>query len=52
MMTEACAGFRAFAEGSKEAGREIDFVALRQALAKGAPWTPDLIDNLMPHARN
>ncbi len=50
MMTEARAGFRAFNEGTKE-DREIDFVALRQALAVGAPWTPDLTESLMPAAR-
>jgi len=51
MMTEARAGFRAFNEGNKETGREIDFVALRQALAKGAPWTPELTESLMPRAK-
>ncbi|HEY5599027.1 MAG TPA: 6-oxocyclohex-1-ene-1-carbonyl-CoA hydratase [Kiloniellales bacterium] len=50
MMTEARTGFRAFNEGSKEFGREIDFIALRQALAKGTPWTPELIESLMPRA--
>ncbi|ARJ65707.1 6-oxocyclohex-1-ene-1-carbonyl-CoA hydrolase [Magnetospirillum sp. ME-1] len=49
MMTEARTGFRAFNEGPKE-DREIDFVALRQALAKGAPWTPELIESLIPKA--
>lgn len=48
MMNEARAGFRAFNEGNREAGREIDFVALRRALARGVPWTPELIDSLMP----
>ena len=48
MMTEAMTGFRAFNEGTKETGREIDFIALRQALAKGAPWTPELVESLMP----
>jgi 6-oxo-cyclohex-1-ene-carbonyl-CoA hydrolase len=42
MMTEARAGFVAFNEGTKELGREIDFVALRQALAAGEPWTEEL----------
>ncbi len=51
MMTEARAGFRAFNEGTRETGREIDFVALRQALAKGAPWTPELVDSLMPRKK-
>ena len=50
MMNEARTGFRAFNEGTRESGREIDFVALRQALAKGAPWSPDLIESLMPGA--
>ncbi len=50
MMNEARTGFRAFNEGSKETGREIDFVKLRQALAVGTPWTPELIDSLMPGA--
>jgi 6-oxo-cyclohex-1-ene-carbonyl-CoA hydrolase len=50
MMTEANAGFRAFNEGTKE-DREIDFVALRQALAAGTPWSPSLIDSLLPSAR-
>ncbi len=48
MMTEARTGFRAFNEGNKETGREIDFVKLRQGLAKGVPWTEELIDSLMP----
>jgi 6-oxo-cyclohex-1-ene-carbonyl-CoA hydrolase len=51
MMTEARAGFRAFNEGTKETGREIDFVKLRQALAKGAPWTDQLTSSVMPGAR-
>ena len=50
MMNEANAGFRAFNEGTKETGREIDFVQLRQALALGTPWTPELIDSLIPGA--
>jgi len=50
MMTEARAGFRAFNEGTKE-DREIDFIALRQALAVGAPWTPELTESLLPAAR-
>jgi len=50
MMTEARTGFRAFNEGTRETGREIDFVKLRQALAVGTPWTPELIESLMPGA--
>jgi 6-oxo-cyclohex-1-ene-carbonyl-CoA hydrolase len=52
MMTEARTGFRAFNEGTRETGREIDFVELRQALAKGTPWTRDLTDSLMPGNKN
>jgi len=51
MMNEARTGFRAFNEGTKETGREIDFVKLRQGLAKGTPWTEDLIESLMPAAK-
>ncbi len=50
MMTEARAGFRAFNEGTKES-REVDFVALRQALAQGTPWTDELTEFLLPRAR-
>ncbi|MBL6958117.1 MAG: 6-oxocyclohex-1-ene-1-carbonyl-CoA hydratase [Rhodospirillales bacterium] len=52
MMNEARTGFRAFNEGTKETGREIDFVALRQALAQGTPWTEELIDSLMPGVKD
>jgi len=51
MMTEANAGFRAFNEGNRELGREVDFVALRRELAEGQKWTPEYIDSLMPGAR-
>jgi len=50
MMTEARTGFRAFNEGTKDE-READFVALRQALARGTPWSPDLVESLLPAAR-
>jgi 6-oxo-cyclohex-1-ene-carbonyl-CoA hydrolase len=50
MMTEARAGFRAFNEGTKES-REVDFVALRQALARGQAWDEAFTDRLMPAAR-
>jgi 6-oxo-cyclohex-1-ene-carbonyl-CoA hydrolase len=49
MMAEARAGFRAFHEGPRE-HREIDFIALRRALADGAPWSEALIESLIPHA--
>jgi len=35
-----------------EIGREIDFVALRQALAKGAPWSEELVESLIPKAQD
>lgn len=47
MMTEAKAGFRAFNEGPKN-NREVDFIKLRRALAKAAPWTDELIADIMP----
>jgi 6-oxo-cyclohex-1-ene-carbonyl-CoA hydrolase len=50
MMTEARLGFQAFNEGAKD-DREADFVGLRQALAKGTPWTPELSESLMPASR-
>ncbi len=50
MMNEARTGFRAFNEGTRETGREVDFVKLRQGLAQGVPWTVELIDSLMPGA--
>jgi 6-oxocyclohex-1-ene-carbonyl-CoA hydrolase len=51
MMTEARAGFRAFNEGTKETGREVDFVALRRALAANTPWSDELTDSIQPKAR-
>ncbi len=50
MMTEARAGFRAFNEGTKES-REIDFVALRQALARGERWNEEFTERLLPANR-
>jgi 6-oxo-cyclohex-1-ene-carbonyl-CoA hydrolase len=50
MMTEAHAGFRAFNEGNRDVGREVDIIALRQALAAGTPWTAELIASLIPGA--
>ena len=51
MMTEARAGFRAFNEGTKETGREVDFVKLRRALAANTPWSDELINSIQPKAR-
>jgi 6-oxo-cyclohex-1-ene-carbonyl-CoA hydrolase len=50
MMTEGRAGFRAFNEGTKES-REVDFVAMRQALARGQGWNESFTDSLMPGRR-
>lgn len=47
MMTEAKAGFRAFNEGPK-GNRELDFVKLRQLLAKGEKWSDVLIEKVLP----
>jgi 6-oxo-cyclohex-1-ene-carbonyl-CoA hydrolase len=51
MMTEARAGFRAFNEGTRETGREVDFVALRRALAANTPWSDNLTQSIQPRAR-
>jgi 6-oxo-cyclohex-1-ene-carbonyl-CoA hydrolase len=48
MMTEARAGFRAFNEGTRETGREVDFIALRRALAANTPWSDELTENIQP----
>jgi 6-oxo-cyclohex-1-ene-carbonyl-CoA hydrolase len=50
MMTEARAGFRAFNEGTKD-DREVDFVAVRRAIAAGEGWTDALTDRVLPAAR-
>jgi 6-oxo-cyclohex-1-ene-carbonyl-CoA hydrolase len=50
MMTEGRAGFRAFNEGTKES-REVDFIAMRQALARGQGWDEAFTDSLMPRRR-
>ena len=52
MMTEARAGFRAFNEGTRESGREVDFVALRRALAENKRWSDELTESIMPRARS
>jgi 6-oxo-cyclohex-1-ene-carbonyl-CoA hydrolase len=51
MMTEARAGFRAFTQGTRETGREVDFVALRRALAANTPWSDELTAQIQPGAR-
>ena len=52
MMTEANMGFRAFNEGNREVGREVDFVELRQELASGTKWNDDFINSMMPGAKS
>jgi 6-oxo-cyclohex-1-ene-carbonyl-CoA hydrolase len=47
MVTEARAGFTAFNDGPKD-DREVDFVKLRQALARGAGWVGPLHDDIQP----
>ena len=47
MMTEAKAGFRAFNDGPRN-NREIDFVKLRQLLAKGAEWNDEMHELISP----
>ncbi len=51
MMTEARAGFRAFSEGTRETGREVDFITLRRALAVNTPWSDELIASIQPRVR-
>ena len=48
MMTEARTGFQAFNEGTRETGREIDFIELRKQLAQGAPWNEELHQLVSP----
>ena len=51
MMTEARAGFQAFHRGSREQGREVDFIDLRRRLARGEDWGDDLIRAVSPQYR-
>ena len=50
MMTEARAGFTAFNEGTKD-DREVDFIALRLALARNESWVGPLHDSIQPKAK-
>ena len=50
MMTEARAGFRAFNEGTKDTGREVDFIELRRALAANVRWDDELTESILPGA--
>ena len=51
MMTEANAGFRAFNEGDREHGREVNFPELRRRLAQGEKWSEELIQAVHPMAK-
>jgi len=48
MMTEARAGFQAFHRGSREVGREVDYIDLRRRLATGELWGDELIEAVSP----
>jgi 6-oxo-cyclohex-1-ene-carbonyl-CoA hydrolase len=50
MMTEGRAGFRAFHEGEGK-HREVDFIALRRALAEGRTWNEELTESILPKRR-
>ena len=52
MMTEGQAGFKAFHEGNREVGREVDFVELRRRLARGEAWGEDLRKAISPQHRS
>ncbi len=47
MMTEGRAGFRAFHFGAR-GDREVDFVELRRAIARGEPWSDELVERVQP----
>ncbi|MFQ5754011.1 MAG: 6-oxocyclohex-1-ene-1-carbonyl-CoA hydratase, partial [bacterium] len=47
MLTEGKAGFRAFNEGIK-GQREVNFIKLRQLLARGKKWSDELVEAVMP----
>ena len=47
MMTEAKAGFKAFNDGPR-GNREVDFIKLRQLLAKGTEWNDEVHHAISP----
>lgn len=51
MMTEAKAGFKAFNDGPR-GNREVDFVKLRQMLAKGMEWNDEMHQAISPQYQN
>ena len=52
MMTEAKAGFQAFHRGSRDVGREVDFIDLRRRLAAGEIWGDELIGAVSPQCQS
>jgi 6-oxo-cyclohex-1-ene-carbonyl-CoA hydrolase len=51
MMTEGQAGFRAFHDGSRETGREVDFVEFAPPAARGEAWGEELTHAISPQHR-
>ena len=49
--TEAKAGFPAFHYGTRETGRQCDFLKLRRLLAEGREFNDDLIKEISPHTQ-
>ncbi|MHC4161697.1 MAG: 6-oxocyclohex-1-ene-1-carbonyl-CoA hydratase [Planctomycetota bacterium] len=49
MTTEAKAGFPAFHYGTRETGRQCDFLKLRRLLAEGRAFDDELIKDISPH---
>ncbi len=49
MMNEGRTGFRAFNEGPR-GRREPNYILLRQKLARGESWGPELIESVLPKA--
>lgn len=47
MMTEAKSGFQAFNDGPRD-NREVDFIKLRQLLAKGQEWNSEMFETIAP----
>jgi 6-oxo-cyclohex-1-ene-carbonyl-CoA hydrolase len=56
MAVEAAAGFRAFNLGGREledgsrTSRQVDFIEVRRAIARGERWTDELVESWMPKA--
>ncbi|MDP7658892.1 MAG: hypothetical protein QGF77_02995, partial [Candidatus Thalassarchaeaceae archaeon] len=54
MAVEAAAGFRAFNQGGQvqkdgsRTPRQVDFIEVRRAIAKGEFWSEELVETWMP----